>query len=350
MRSSLSGCKHVDAAAREQRRDDFERRILGGCADQANGAALDVGQKGVLLGLVEAVNLIDEEDGARMHLGGLRGGDHHLLDLLDAAHDGGELDEAGLGGFGNDLGQGGFAHAGRTPEDHGAGIVALDLHAQGLAGAEQVLLAAVLLQGARTHPLGQRRGAEGALRALRARRRKGSSLAPPRNGCGSLAGRFVEQHAGRDRGIQAFHGAGAGNRDRAVGLGGEVRRHAIAFIADEECHGAVQIHHIGGRCPSESGGENPHAGLAQAGKTFIRGGRKQRDPEDAARRGADRLGIPGADGSGKAEDAVGAKGLGGAKDRAQIAGVLQSGENHDQGDRLSMAAQQVCPGPIGRLE
>ena len=63
--------EHVDAAAREQRGDDFEGRILGGRADQADGAALDVGQKCVLLGLVEAVNLIDEEDGARVQLGGL---------------------------------------------------------------------------------------------------------------------------------------------------------------------------------------------------------------------------------------------------------------------------------------
>ncbi len=35
-----------------------------------------------------------------------------------------------FGRFGNDLGQRGFAHARRTPEDHRAGIVALDLHAQ----------------------------------------------------------------------------------------------------------------------------------------------------------------------------------------------------------------------------
>ena len=60
--------EHVDAAAREQRGDDFKRGIFGGCADEADGAALDVGQECVLLGLVEAVNLIDEEDGARMHL------------------------------------------------------------------------------------------------------------------------------------------------------------------------------------------------------------------------------------------------------------------------------------------
>jgi len=54
--------EHVNAAAREQRGDDFEGRILSSCADEADGSALDVGQKRVLLCLVEAVNLIDEED------------------------------------------------------------------------------------------------------------------------------------------------------------------------------------------------------------------------------------------------------------------------------------------------
>jgi len=106
-----------------------------------------------------------------MHLRGLRGGGHHLLDLLDAAHHGGELDEVCLGGFGNDFGQGGFAHAGRAPEDHGTGIgrvrpVVLDLDAEGLAGAQQVLLAAHLLQRVRPHALGQGCGAERAFGAF----------------------------------------------------------------------------------------------------------------------------------------------------------------------------------------
>ena len=158
--------EHVDAATREQRGDDLEGGILGGCADEADGAALDVGQEGVLLRLVEAVNLIDEEDGPRVHPGGLRGGDHHLLDLLDAAHDGGELDESSLGGLGDDLGQGGLAHAGRTPEDHGAGVVALDLHAERFAEADEVLLSEQFLQTPRAHPLGQGRGAEGAFGAF----------------------------------------------------------------------------------------------------------------------------------------------------------------------------------------
>src|ERR1700679_291606 len=48
----------VDAAAGEQSGVEFEGGILGGGADEADGTALDVGQEGVLLGLVEAMNFV----------------------------------------------------------------------------------------------------------------------------------------------------------------------------------------------------------------------------------------------------------------------------------------------------
>ena len=88
------GVEGVDAAAGEQGGDDFEGGILGGGADEADSAALDVRQEGVLLGFVEAVNFIDEEDGAGA-VGGPFGVGHDLLDFLDAGEDGGELDEGG---------------------------------------------------------------------------------------------------------------------------------------------------------------------------------------------------------------------------------------------------------------
>ena len=138
-----------------------KRGVFGGGADQADGAALDVGQEGVLLRLVEAMDLVDEEDGARVEAGGLLRRDHHLLDLLDAGHNGGELDEGGVGERGDDFSQSGFAGAGRTPEDHGGGIVVLDRETQRLARAEQMLLADELFERVRAHALGQRGVAEG---------------------------------------------------------------------------------------------------------------------------------------------------------------------------------------------
>ena len=52
------------AGAAEQRGDDFKRWVFRGRADQGDRAVLDGVQEGVLLGLVEAMDLVDEEDGA----------------------------------------------------------------------------------------------------------------------------------------------------------------------------------------------------------------------------------------------------------------------------------------------
>ncbi len=102
------------------------------------------------------MDLVDEEDGARAEVRGLLRLGHHLLDLLDAGEYGGELDEAGLSDLCDDLGQRGFADAGRSPEDHRGCIVPLNLQAKRLAGTEEMLLANKLIQRARAHALGQR--------------------------------------------------------------------------------------------------------------------------------------------------------------------------------------------------
>ena len=50
--------------AGEQRGVELERRVLGGGAHQNDGAILHHRQKAVLLGAVEAVDLVDEEQRA----------------------------------------------------------------------------------------------------------------------------------------------------------------------------------------------------------------------------------------------------------------------------------------------
>ena len=52
---------HVHAAARQQRRIELERRIFGRRANEHDDAFLDVRQERILLHLVEAVHLVDEE-------------------------------------------------------------------------------------------------------------------------------------------------------------------------------------------------------------------------------------------------------------------------------------------------
>ena len=156
------GDEGEDAAAAEEGGVDFEGGVLGGGADEADGAAFDVGQEGVLLGFVEAMDLVDEEDGAHAGGGGTFGFDHDLADLLNTGENGGELEEGGVGEGGDELGEGGFADAGRAPEDHGLRVVSLarsaclDGEAEGFAGAEEVLLADVLGEGAGAHALGKR--------------------------------------------------------------------------------------------------------------------------------------------------------------------------------------------------
>ena len=49
--------------ARQQRRDHRERRVLGRRGDEDHPAVLHPGQKGVLLGLREAVDLVEKEHG-----------------------------------------------------------------------------------------------------------------------------------------------------------------------------------------------------------------------------------------------------------------------------------------------
>ena len=60
----FEGLEDEDPGPGQQRPDDLEIGILGGGADEGDQPLLHVGQEGVLLGLVEAVDFVDEQDGA----------------------------------------------------------------------------------------------------------------------------------------------------------------------------------------------------------------------------------------------------------------------------------------------
>src|SRR2546421_7821829 len=55
--------QHEDARTGQQGRVDFKARILRGSANQCHYAALDMREHSILLRFVEAVNLVDKEDG-----------------------------------------------------------------------------------------------------------------------------------------------------------------------------------------------------------------------------------------------------------------------------------------------
>ena len=107
------------ARAAHERRVDLEERVLGRGADQDERAVLDGAQEGVLLRAVEAVDLVDEQDGALVLVpappAGLLDG---LLHVLDAAGDGGELQEVESRLLGDEAGERGLAAARWPPEDH----------------------------------------------------------------------------------------------------------------------------------------------------------------------------------------------------------------------------------------
>src|SRR5690606_17033981 len=56
-RRLVQAAQHIDASPGQQRIVQLEGRVLGGGADEDQGAVFHVGQKGVLLALIEAVHL-----------------------------------------------------------------------------------------------------------------------------------------------------------------------------------------------------------------------------------------------------------------------------------------------------
>jgi len=150
------GFEDVDLGAGEKRRDDLEGGIFGGGADEEDVAGFDVGEEGVLLSFVEAVNFVHEDDGALGSAGFALGLGHDLFDFLDAAEDGAEGDEFAAGEAGDDARESGFAAAWGAPEKHGTEIVGFDLEAERLAGAEEFFLADEFVEGAGAHALGER--------------------------------------------------------------------------------------------------------------------------------------------------------------------------------------------------
>ena len=146
----------VDLRAREKRRDHFERRILGGCADKDNVTGFDVREKGVLLGFVEAVNFVDEDDGAMAAARFLFGDGHDFLDFLNARENGAEGDKFRTRQARDEARERGLSATRRSPEKHGAEVVIFDLHAQGFAGTEKFFLTNEFIERARAHALGER--------------------------------------------------------------------------------------------------------------------------------------------------------------------------------------------------
>ena len=149
------GVQHENLAAGKQGAVHLKGGIFRGRTDKNDASFFHKGQEGILLGLVEAVYLVYENDGPSPVQAVFFRLLHDGAYFLDTAGHGGKVDERGLGVPGDDTGEGGFAHTRRSPENHGGYIVGFDEIAQYLALAEKVFLPEKFLQRAGPEPSGQ---------------------------------------------------------------------------------------------------------------------------------------------------------------------------------------------------
>ncbi len=149
--------ERVELHPRHQRRVDLEVRVLGRGADQRHQPFLDRRQERVLLRLVEAVDLVEEQDRALpMGSEALAGACEHCAHLGHRGRDRRKLFERGAGPRGHDPRQRRLATSGRPVEHHRADPVLLDREPERRALAEHVSLADEFLERGRARALGER--------------------------------------------------------------------------------------------------------------------------------------------------------------------------------------------------
>ena len=155
-RRIVEPAQHQHLAARQQRAVQRERRVLGGGADQRDRAGLHHGQKPVLLGAVEAVDLIDEQQRALPCPPPPRRLVERTLQVGDAGEHRRKLHEMQPRAGGEQPRDGGLAAARRAPEDQRGERPALQHPGERAVGAEQMVLPDHLIERARPQPISQR--------------------------------------------------------------------------------------------------------------------------------------------------------------------------------------------------
>ncbi|MNE20275.1 hypothetical protein D3C80_1133850 [compost metagenome] len=149
--------QHIDLAARQQGAVQLEAGVLGRGADQGDDPLLDEGQEAVLLGAVEAVDLVHEQQGLLTRRTAHPRGLKRLFQVRHAREDGADRLVFIARRLGQQTGDGGLAGARRPPQDHRAQAPGLDHAADRPAGAQQVVLAHHLIQRLRAQAISQGR-------------------------------------------------------------------------------------------------------------------------------------------------------------------------------------------------
>ena len=172
-RGAVEAVEDQHLAARQQGRVELERGILGGRADQHHRAVLDIGQEAVLLGAVEAVDLVHEQQGLPADPDMLARLGEHLLQIGDAREDRRDGDEAHADRIGEQPGDRRLAGAGRPPQDHRGELARRHHPPDRAVRPGQMLLPDHVLEPLRPQPVGERRILR---RRRRARRGRGLVL------------------------------------------------------------------------------------------------------------------------------------------------------------------------------
>jgi hypothetical protein len=106
-----------NARPRQQWRDQFKGWVLGGRADEHDGAVFHYRQEGILLGAIETVNLVDEQQCALPDLAPQPCRVEDFLQIGNAGKDRRDLLEIEFGRTRKEARYRGFSGAGRTCRD-----------------------------------------------------------------------------------------------------------------------------------------------------------------------------------------------------------------------------------------
>ena len=159
---AVEGVENEDLAPGKQSAVEFEGGVLGSGSHQHHGPVFHVGQESVLLGPVEAVDLIHEEECPFAVFPAAGGFVEGLAQIGHARKHRRQGDEMELRTPGQDPGQRGLPAPGRPPQDEAEDLAGIDHFPQGHAGTQQVLLTGHFVEGLGAHPVG-----EGPFRSLR---------------------------------------------------------------------------------------------------------------------------------------------------------------------------------------
>ena len=158
----VQGLQHHDPGPGQEGGVDLEGRVLGGRPDEGDVAGLHVGEQRVLLPLVVAMDLVDEQHGAAaVVLPAVLGLLQDLAQLLHPREHGAQRLEMRGGEAADDVGERRLAGARRPPQDDRGYPVGEDGAPERRVGAQRLFLADDLVQRAGPHAIGRagRRGA-----------------------------------------------------------------------------------------------------------------------------------------------------------------------------------------------